>query len=300
MSVYYEIKEHLSLLPGADSSVASLFGKRLAMLGADMLMEYGAHIDTLRVKKGDCEVSFTGHEVNEDLKKAVLLLVDAPNPELEEPLEAELCYEFRWSAWDEAFSDEISPFGFCDFLGKLEDDKLKYVHYVMWNNSDCGEGMGAITFYGADNAGAVQRGIVGIADITELPEDASWYCNKATYIYDGPFNAAIAEACRKLSITCGNPTPEVGETFTYDGHLCQSSPDLIWEGGEEGEYLLEAASLPDKESVAAFTAAITDVLRATGEESYAFAFFDINARIPRMLFITVEKEGSVRYEMTVF
>lgn len=303
MSVYYEIKEHLLLQPGAEPAVAYLMARRLAMLGAAMLMDMEAAVDSLRVKRGAHEITFSGTEVNGSLKEAVALIgayeygeeEDCP----EEPLEAELAYEYRWSSGDEEFSELQGPFGLCEVLGSFDDEALKKITYTMWSKADCGEGMGSVTCYGTAEDGTVLRGGCEFIKTDTLPADAEWYTEENTFVYDGvPFSAEIAEACRKLSIAAGNPTPDEGETFLMDGQECQSCPDLIFEGEDEGQYYLNFASLPTPDSVSAFAGAMREVLRLTGTEGYEAEFLDVKAKKPRMLRITVTKNGEIEYAVT--
>lgn len=299
MSVYYEIKEHLTLQPGVDSSVPYLMEKRIALLGADMLMGGYSAIDTLHVKQGECEVTFSGSEVTPALKEAIGLIARAEAEENTEPVEVELSYVYRWSSGDEAFSDGLGPFTFCFFLDSLEDGELEKLSYVMWNNADCSDDMGAVSCYGVNSSGTLCHGEAEFEKIGALPAEAKWYCEETTFIYDEtPFTAEAAAACRALSIAAGNPEPDKGETFTVDGQLCQSYPDLTWNGEDEGEYYLNFVSLPDPESAAAFTAAAAQALLATGREEYQVDLLDLNARLPRMLRITVQADGSTKYEMT--
>lgn len=299
MSVYYEIREHLTLLPGSDPSAAYLAARRLAMLGADMLMEGGTAVDTLRVSKGARAVSFSGCEVDPSLKEAVSLLLEAMQAENTEPAEMDLAYEYRWSEADEAFSEGLEPFGLCRLFDAWEDRELEKISYVMWNKADGTDGMGTVVRYGKDSSGTLCRGTAPFLPIDVLPPEAAWYTEESTFAYDGsPFTAEIAEACRLLSIAAGNPSPEEGETFTVEGQLCQSYPDLSWDGEDEGEYYLNFVSLPDKSSADAFTEAMVRVLRATGREAYEAELLDIHARLPRLLRCTVTADGRISYAMT--
>ena len=299
MSVYYEIKEHLILQPGADPYVPYLMEKRLALLGADMLMNGCTAVDTLRVRKGDAEAVFTGSEVTPTLKEAIGLIAQAETEENTEPVEAELSYEYRWSAGDEAFSNDLGPFVLCSLLDTLTDDALEKLSYVMWNKADSSDDMGTVCCYGLNSSGVLCRGVSAYAPIGTLPAGANWYCEETSFLYDEmPFTAEAADACRALSIAAGNPDPDHGETFTMNGQLCQSYPDLSWDGSEEGEYCLSSVSLPTPESAAVFTAAAAQALRATGREEYQVSLLDLNARSPRLLRITVTPDGGVKYEMT--
>lgn len=299
MSVNYEIREYLSLLPGTEPSVPYLMARRLAFLGADMLMDGRSYVDTLRVKKGDREAVFSGTGAGPALKEAIGLLLEAEEEDNKDAVEVDLAYGFCWSAGDEELSSLLSPFGFCALLDSLEEEALEKLSYAMWNNADSEYGMGSVTCYGTDGEGTVRHGEAEFEEVGTLPAEAAWYTEESTYAYaDTPFTAELAEACRKLSIAAGNPEPEKSETYTVDGIECHSRPDLIWDGEEEGEYYLGFTSLPTPESAENYVAAVKEVLRLTGEESYEAEFLDLNAKKPRMLRLIVLNDGAVRYEMT--
>ena len=298
MSVYYEIKEHLILLPGIESSVPYLVGKRLAMLGADMLMNGETYVETLRVIKGMRGSEFTGSEITPALKEAIALISEAAQEENTEQVELYLSYEFRWSSGDETFSEERSPFVLCSLLDTFKDCELEKLSYTMWNKADSGAGMGSVLCYGVNSAGRISRGEAPYQRVhRQLIPDSEWYCEESPFCYDGPFTPELAEACRRLSIVSGNPHPEEGETFTVEGQLCQSMPDLEWDGEGEGEYRLNFVSLPDTESVNDYTQALQEVLRLTGETENETELLALHAPVPFMLRLTVSC-GSVGYALT--
>lgn len=298
MSVNYEIREHLSFLPGTEPSVPYLMARRLAILGADMLMDGETYVDKLYVKKGDREASFSGSEAGQALKEAVTLLLEAEEEDNKDAVEVDLAYVFRWSAGDEELSNLKAPFGFCALLDSLEDEELEKLSYAMWNNADCEYGMGLVTCYGMDSEGTLRRGGAEYEEVASLPAEASWYTEESTYACaDTPFTPELAEACRQLSIAAGNPDPDKGETFTIGDQVCHSRPDLMLDG-EEGDYCLGFTSLPTPESAEKYIAAVKEVLRLTGEESYEAELLDLNARKPRMLRLTVLGDGTVRREIS--
>lgn len=303
MNVNYEIKEYFFLKPGVAPSVLYLVERRLAILGAAMLMDIGTGIDTLHIKRGAHEVVFSGTEVNSALKDAIRFIgeyaCDIYENASDDTLALELSYDFSWSAEDEGFSHMQSPFELCSLLDSMKDEELGQLSYTMWNKADGSEGMGALLCYGPSSKGNVLRGKAAYSEVKSLPAEAAWYSEDPLYFYggDSPFSPEIAEACRNLSKAAGNPHPDEGDTFTINGQLCQSVPDLTLDG-EEGEYYLNFISLPTPESTEAFAAAMREVLRLTGEESYEAELIDLNAKKPRMLRLTVTKDGNVRYEIT--
>lgn len=298
MNVYYEIKEHLTLYPGADLSVPYLVSRRLAMLGADMLLDDGSAVDRLRVRMGTGEVVFSGQEVTPALKEAIQLLYAFMKEENEETLEMDLTYGYIREGENDPFSERLGPFELCGFLDGLGENALERLSYVMWSKADEDPGMGTVVCYGRRSDGAVCRGEAAYETVCALPEDAVWYTEESTFSYYGtPFPESLYEACRRLSVAAGNPSPESGETFCEDGEICQSYPDLTRTGPDQGEYYLNFVSLPDRQSAEAFTSAMAEVLRLTGEEKYVAELLDTGARRPRMLRLTVTPERTL-YEIT--
>ena len=299
MSVFYEITEYLSLQPGANAYIPNIMAYRLANFGRCILLGGKIDVYDLRIAKGSEEAVFSGSL--DDLKKAISLLLAACDENNKEAMELLLSYHCR-------YYDGLIPFdsddivNFLDDKNKMPDEELSKVSYVLWNNADCGDGMGCVVCYGLNSAGVLCRGEAPYEKVDTLPADASWFNNKNEFIYDDyggrPFTKEIAEACRRLSIASGEPHPEKAETICVDGKVVEGSPELKWDGVSQGDYYLDFISLPTVESVYAHVEAAKEYLAATKTERCETDFIDTNAARSRMLRITLTPDTEPEFEIT--
>lgn len=294
MSVYYEIREHLVTDNGTG---LYMLGRRVALLAARTLMGEELGLSGLYVKAGDKECSVTGSEITAELRETLALIMEAAGNMA--PAEVILEYATRWSSGDEELCSMTLPSGLCEELDHLPEEQFGNTKYTMWNDADCSDGMGVVTFYGRGSDGVFHRGDDGLhKEVTELPEGEAWLNNVFVWMQDGEMTEEQYNACYRLSLAAGTKDPERGETFE-DGFT--NRPDLLREEDGTVSYALVQAYLEGAAAVDSFAQCFADVLRAAGEEEpQQVEFVSMDDAEPRMLRLTVSADGTVKKEVTAF
>ncbi len=166
MSIYYDIKEHLSVKDTDKHEEAIGLAKyQLSLLGA-WILQNRAGVVALTVIANGRKYQFEGEVMTKEYHDLIKVFDDAKSLEME----AEYYYIINGGE-----AAEPGPFAMTAYLGALfeeEPDMQDGIFYSMYNKADCGDGIGTLCAYG-QNDDKNYSGVIEPID-AELPETGIW------------------------------------------------------------------------------------------------------------------------------
>ena len=179
MSVYYDVKEYLSVKEVTEKNefTKELAQAHLAWLGWKLLSD-SAYVNKLSLSCNGKGLAFSGEVITSDFHKIIRALDDASSFELI------VDYRYTWVGTElEAAMSCCDHLAISSYLEQASKEERNHIFYTMYNRADCGEGAGVLCAYGEKN-GRISSGTVEDNVITEFPQNGNWYAPKETVIYE--------------------------------------------------------------------------------------------------------------------
>ena len=274
MSVYFNVKEHLSISqPRFDPDgctvpydLSAIMRGQLAALGALNLLGEGGLYSLHLVADGKA-FDITEDRIDETYKAALAAMFDAKT------LELTVDYYYESSVgW--AMYDLVGPFPLAEYLKEIGRDDLKGIFYSAWHHADSGDGPGQLMAYGEKN-GTFYHGEIDYAEVPEIPAGLWDSADTAVVVepehFDPEAHPEVVEAC-KVFMTLSD------EVY------------LVTDGGLD--FCLNSISLDSPEKGKRFLEAMTRLKALMPDDFCMMAdFVDISGPDPRMMSIKETETG---------
>jgi len=271
MSVYYQIKEHLTVADTEKNwQVASIASSQLSLLGAFILQDCAVVEEVALVADG-ATYHFSGNLMTEDYHNLIRALNDA------DAFELVTSYEYEWTA----NSVDPGPFAMVDYLQQLDSEAMEGVFYSMWNTADSANTAGVLVAFGEKN-GQHYAGEVEFKPVDMLPA-GEWTTPLTAVSYEEDDVAekdlnAIESVCRQL--------------------CAFSSDDVLEVSKEEVTFYLNNLRVLNDDQLKSFVKLYAELIDLTdGMCSLIGELVDLSGDDASILHFDVEADGSYTMKM---
>lgn len=279
MSVYYEIKEHLTAKINEENSNAGTIAENIIYMQRAQLALLYSRVLLDEAIKGDFKGLFDA------MAKAnkVDVVVD---------------YSYRWNMNSNYLG--IGPFKMMEVLDNLSEEEMDGIRYTVYNQVD-GEGPGVICFYGVENG----ENKAGYSEADDRSVEGNWYTPIGFVLCDvdeiDPASMdRVKEICETFKLF-GNPQQEQEEescsTDSTHDMLKELGIKLPQSGCDEDMFLNEV-NLHSNEDIQTFIDTVNKLNEVVGgivETEYEFV--DLSQKDPRMLKITILDDKTAKLEL---
>lgn len=301
MSVYFTIKEHLSVKNIESECVCmplEAMRVHIANLGAMMLFDR-ASIYSIKLSADDKEYAFSGKEVTPELHALIRAMMDA-NETVE--LVAEYGYSLTLGL------DYLQP-GF--YVSEVVEEELKErpeeagnLFYSMYHEEDGCVGTGDLVAYGTKD-GKQYNGKIEPTE-ADLPDRGNWiaadppvcFCADAEELEEMDVDA-IKEACRAFCVLDKDILWEDKVDNVSIGERKCRYPNITFCRDEEGiEFYVNNVTLETKADFERYIALCSNLIRATeGQCSMLTQFVDFSLDDARTIDLDFDVDGNCTVKM---